>query len=406
MSMRSLHLFGIICSVFVSVMCAAPVQAQKILGQFEKPLPAITPLPESEFLAKTALMEAVPVGDKTLQYEMRYLKGWTVDKAVNMGGSNNEKKIMQETSVLNGPYNENGSKSWIEVKTGALDYNMTAQEWLIRHMLENGYGVLGTKFYNNKKAEALYIYVKNSETYNVRTVVILNGNNLLLVSYWVPAAYWEDEKSMQAQVIKSVTLKAERAIYKEKVLTFDFLDIAELSYPYAWSLKPMSETSVVRMKVALFNYGIILENNQRKLDGRVDIEMSATINTKSYEEAWGQYKLDSQTNGMALGDIIEKPDDFILNPNFDFAQTEVYSATNVIDKLIDYEFWVTAVSFKEYYFFVSLLTPSRDYDYFAWSKNREHYRSIINGLNSQKKPFEDLMKAHEKSGEGGAPAIP
>jgi hypothetical protein len=114
-----------------------------------------------------------------------------------------------------------------------------------------------------------------------------------------------------------------------------------------------------------------------RLDGKIEIDMVSIYATETMEEAVEEYRADLVKSGLAVGGFIETPADFVMNPYFDFAETNVYKAHDSENKMIDYEFWQTVTSAGDYYYFVSLLTPARDQDYFMWARNTQTYKLVI-----------------------------
>jgi len=332
-------------------------------------------LPQKEFLAQTMLFQGGSGEAGGLAYKIPVPKSWKKDDAVGGEGGRTEGKIMKDVARWNGPYSDAG-RSWVEMKTGALEYDMTARDWLIRHMFDNGYGFQGMTVKNEKEAEALYVYVKEDETFVVRAKILLNSNEALFAAYYVPSESWEAEKSLQAQVMAGLALTTKPLGYEDKMFQYDLQGVATISYPITWALAEAEG----KRNLALFNYGQVLLDGQKKLDGKMLIDTMSVTSTSSLDHEIVSHKKAFEAEGMTLGDLVEAPEGFVLNPAFDFAKTEVYQASDVNNKVIAYEYWLTVVSINNAYVFVSLLTPSRDSDYVLWAQNKAQYKAVINQL--------------------------
>ena len=83
---------------------------------------------------------------------------------------------------------------------------------------------------------------------------------------------------------------------------------------------------------------------------------------------------------MLIGDYIEARNDFKLNPNMTALPVEIYEATDTGNDILQYELWFLLMESGDYYYFLSLLTPSRDEDYFLWSRNTQTFRVIANTM--------------------------
>jgi hypothetical protein len=288
-------------------------------------------------------------------------------------------------------------RSRMQIHALGLDYQMTAQQWLMQHMLLKGYNVQGIEIHGEKSAEALYVLIENAESYVVRSLAILNGKRVIFLEYYIPIDRWHDEKIVQEQVVKSFALKQNVEESVEPLEVYKFLDIAVVQYPVTWKLVAQPIKTIERMKIKMLNLGKSQGEYEvkTKLDGKIEVEMVSAFTSETLEQEIERYRTDLDKSGLAVQDFVEAPEDFVLNPHFDFAETNVYKAADSENKLIDYEFWQTVLSSGDYYYFVSLLTPARDQDYFIWSRNTETYKMILGLM----KPQEETMTDDDSGGE-------
>lgn len=376
--------------------------AESITEQFNKPMPEVKLLPEADFLATTKEMSEKPGGDADLEYSIRIPKSWSrvesgsferftvADKVLRefakfyspapAGVTDGVAETTRTSNARNAPLSD---RSYLVMRAGGLGYTMTAHEWFMQYLLANKFNLQGMVEHDEGMAEALYVVLSGSnESYVVRGVARINGGKLVFAEYYVPMEKWEAEKVTQAQVLQSLVMKTPRKGDIEPVSSYEFLDIEEIRYPSSWTLRSAPLQSVDRMEARLFNIGKAVTGGKETetLDGRIDVDMIAAHAINSLEKEMEDQKRDLEDQGLNLGKIIEQPEDFILNPVFDFAETTVYESSDNKGKFIGYEFWITVVSVDGYYFFVTLLTPSREGNYFLWAKNKQHYRIVINSI--------------------------
>lgn len=388
----ALFAVSLVSLIFLGV----PAHAQKIFEQFNKPMPKLTLMAEAKFTDMTQLIDEPASGDPALGYTIRIPKDWSIPKdggVVNLSAENN---ILGEIGRFFGPPTLT-ERSRMQIHALGLDYQMTAQQWLMQHMLLKGYNVQGIEIHGEKSAEALYVLIENAESYVVRSLAILNGKRVIFLEYYIPIDRWHDEKIVQEQVVKSFALKQNVEESVEPLEVYKFLDIAVVQYPVTWKLVAQPIKTIERMKIKMLNLGKSQGEYEvkTKLDGKIEVEMVSAFTSETLEQEIERYRTDLDKSGLAVQDFVEAPEDFVLNPHFDFAETNVYKAADSENKLIDYEFWQTVLSSGDYYYFVSLLTPARDQDYFIWSRNTETYKMILGLM----KPQEETMTDDDSGGE-------
>lgn len=381
--------------------------AQAIVEQFKIPMPEIALMPEESFRMQTKEVSEKSGREADLEYSIRIPKGWSRREGENADRFAIAGRILGEIAKFYSPApagagaggvsEENtgmmrieeplSDRSYILMRAGGLAYSMSAHEWFMQYLLANKFNLQGMVEHDERSAEALYVTVDNNVSFAVRGLARVNGNKIIFTEYFVPLEKWEDEKVMQAQVLRSLTMKNDRVAEVEPMLSYKFLDLEEIKYPASWSLRTVPIRSIDRMSLKLFNLGLTIDemSEKQKLDGRIDIEMVSVYATEDLDAEIDRHRRDVEEQGFVLGRIIESPEDFILNPAFDFAETTVYESNDTASKLIGYEFWITIVSINDYYYFLTLLTPSREADYFLWAKNKRHYKLLIDSIKPRRR---------------------
>ncbi|MCB9983120.1 MAG: hypothetical protein H6861_05545 [Rhodospirillales bacterium] len=358
-------------------------QAQKVLEQFRKKMPEFELLSEEEFLSKTDELVNESFEDKALHFKMRTPNGWT---DMTRGGLENvsiSKKIMGEIVRFYGPPDLYSERSYLTVEAMGMDYYMTVEQWLMQYLLTSGHNVQGLTIHDDNYAEVLYVFIRDNISYVARAAVITNGKYVLYAQYVVPVERWHDEKVMQKMILDSFAPTVVVKDYIEKMETYPFLDLAELRYPESWKLKAMPIRTIDRLEVQLVNTYSVENDARRKtlrLDGQIVVTLVSIYDTETLEDELEVFKEDLLKKGLIMGEVIEARDDFILGDRFDFVDTQVYQAIPDEKRLIDHELWLTAMSAGDYYYFVSLFTPSRDEEYFKWARNVETYKLVVNEI--------------------------
>lgn len=361
--------------------------AQKMLEQFSKTMPEFEVWQEDAFLKSSDRLVVDSFDDPALNFEMRVPKGWT---NVTKGGFDNisiKNKIMAEITHFYGPPDLSSARSYLNVEAMSMDYYMTVEQWLMQYLLVNSYNLQGFTVHDDKHAEALYVFIKDNISYAARAVAWENGKNILYVQYVVPIERWHDEKIMQKMVLDSFKSTTPIKEYVEEMKNYMFLDLAEFIYPASWEIRAMPIRTIDRMNILLFR-GQRIDDGRRRgkiiLDGQIDVNLVSIYASETLEDEINYFKNDLAEKGLIMRDIIESRDDFLLGDRFDFVDTQVYKAADQGAKVIQYELWLTVMASGEYYYFISLFTPSRDEDYFKWARNVETYKLVVNEM----KPLE------------------
>lgn len=351
------------------------------IERFKKPMPPVDLLPEQQFLDATQEHKAVPYGDKSLGYSLRWPKTWSPGEEKSSSNFELNTKLFTSINIWYSPPRM-GGQSRIEVKAVDLEYQLTAEQWFLRTVLESGQTLEGFTVHSDTKVEALMIVMEEDTSYYVRTVTILNGKRVLQAQFFVPMFFWNDEKSLQAQCLSTfnVTYPTESII--ENMLAFQFLDVAEVKYPESWKVRSKAITSVEKMNVKFLNiretknlYGKIDES----VEGQVDATLVSSQASQSLINQIEEYKKTLEGTGMLVGKKLENKEEYKYSENFSFALTEVYEGIDSTNDSMEYELWVSVMVSGGYYYFISLLTPSRNEAYFTWARNTQTYKQIIQG---------------------------
>lgn len=350
-----------------------------VMTRFRKPMPELQLLPPEEFDAVTTLYEGVPYNDSMLAYKVRVPNDW--EKAPEQGSSNFllSNKLYSELAVFHGPPSILG-RSHLQINAVNLEYQLTAEEWFLIHILEEGYTTEGMVVHSKDKVEALLIIMDGDVSYVVRTMAFINGKRAIYAEYYVPLVLWNEERSMQEQVMASLEIVNPKEEIVENLLAFQFLDIADIKYPESWEVRAKPLRSVERMSTKIVNIRETADKVGRvqgETQGQVDATLVASAAAESLIKEIENYKKSLEGTGMLVGDKIESIDGLSYNENVDFGFTEAYKGIDSTSDFIDYELWFTVMVAGNYYYFITLLTPARNETFAVWARNIESYKIMV-----------------------------
>lgn len=370
--------------ILVSFIFATPIQsahAQKIKELFDKAMPEYKKIPDQEFMDNTYYEEDIPFGDKFLAYNIRLPKGWEAPTSIGLSNYNLSSSLMGDVALFYSPPRVDAPRSKFELKALKLEYEITAEQWLLKHVLSNGYTLEGLEYFNEDKVGALYIYVQEGETYVVRSIAQINGKRMILAQYVVPAMYWMQEASMIAQSLATYELTNPEKVMIENLEEYLFLDIARFEYPESWLFKAPPVRAVDRMEVTLSN---VRKGTEGILDGQIFVQMVSAYVVEDLEMELDTLKAELRKKGLLVGEIIETREDVEFSDEVEFGFVDVYEGTDTENNVLNYEIWVTAMAIQDYYMFAVLVTPHRDNEFFTWSRNFTAFKRVLKTVGMQK----------------------
>ncbi len=381
-----LRIFAVLIFVvsFVAVFVPATQAQNNVQDLINKPMPTFDPMPMEEFEAASIKIEDVPLGDAYLAYEIRLPKTWERSKGQGVSGFSLSKKILADVGRYYGPPVMT-SRSSLAIKATERVYQSTAEQWFVNYILENGYTMQGMNIISPERAEGVYIVVDGDVTFVVRSVVITNGKRVIVADYKLPFTEWQNEKALQARVLESFKLKKKDDSLVEEMKQSQFLDIAEMQYPASWQFQTSAVRSIDRLDAELLNVLQRIDGRSKVqvLNGKIDVELISSFIVDDLEKETQDYKQRDEKEGLALGKLIEEPEDIEIDESMEFAYTEVYEAFDANKPNVKYEYWFTIMAAKDYYFFTSLLTPARNQDYANWARNTQSYFLVNRFLKPQ-----------------------
>ncbi len=379
------HFLGCFCVrgiVAVLLLWSGPAAAQAFLENYAPAMPKIEMIPQKEFEASSVLYQDIPSGDKALSYKFRLPKDW--EKPADSANSTYQvsDKVLGEIVRLYGPPLVD-TRSYFSLMAINLDYALTAQQWLLQYLLSSGFTIQGIKEHNENRAEVLYVKVENGATFVIRTVAQINGKRIVLAQYVMPAENWDSEQKLQAQAMGTFELTHEVDEDPEEMESYVLFDIARFKYPKSWEFKLQPLKSVDRMGFELLNVisTFSLQNRTAKtLDGRIQVDVVSYDAIESVGSEIDQLKANLSKIGLVSGEKIETRTNFKFMPDVLHSDVEVFDGTDDKSNFLKYEYWLVSVEMGDYYYFVHMITLSRDEDYFSWARNTEAYKLILRHL--------------------------
>ncbi len=340
-----------------------------------KPLTPIEYIPDKEFKEKTTLIKDIPFGDKFLAYRVRLPKGWSENLETTKPASEQgiSQRVLGPIARYVSPPNQQ-LRSFFTIESLELTYEIGARNWFINYVVSNGLSLEQAGTESKRQVEAIYVEVQGDQTYIVRVKVMLNGSRMVVARYFVPQELYEEERVQQAQVIRSFELTNREEVGVEKLKIYGFLDQSFFDYPESWTLDAPIVRSIDRMKAMLYHSTMV-----GKLDGQINIYLTNKLTNTTRAKEIEYYREKFKIENYELGKYLESPE-MEYHKDMIFGTTQVYEMNPLVSNMFDYELWVSVIEGEEYIYVLSLLTPSRNEEFYTWARNIEAYRIVLKGI--------------------------
>ena len=334
---------------------------------------------QKKFEAATKEVEQVaPYDDELMSYSLRLPKRWTNNIQTPPGEREGTSLQVSETVLgILGKYigaPKNLQRSSLVVEGQGLAYEVSAMNWFINFILLNGFSLTAMTEISSKEIVALYVQVEGDQTFVVRTRVVINGNRLVMVRYYLPQENYNEEKGEQAQIVDSFKLLKPSEDSIEKHETYGFLDQSYFSYPESWKLKERSILSIERMSALLYQER--KDGRASVLEGHIKINViSRLLNTTAAQEV-AEFRKNLKIKDYSVGVMLENVK-YNFDPSIKTGSAQVYKL-NAADpvNMKSYEILVAVLQGEDYYYITSMITPSREQDFYSWARNMEAAKII------------------------------
>jgi hypothetical protein len=333
--------------------------------------------PSEEFDKKTKIVhEDAPYSEKLLSYELRLPRSWTdnvqqppVEASI---GSLSDTVLGLLGRYIGSPVNL--MRSYITVEGQGMTYEISAMHWFLNFILLNGFSLTAMTEKSPQEIEALYVEVQKDQTFIVRTRVVVNGNRLMMIRYYLPQDNYEIEKEQQARVIASFSPTDPTRERIEKQETYGFLDQSYFNYPQSWRLKERSILSIERMSALLFQER--KDGKESILEGHIKINVISRLLKTTLSQEIAAFRKALNIKDYEIGDLLDVVE-YKYDPTVKYGKAQIYKLVPADPtNMKSYEFLVTVMQGDEFFYITSMITPSREQDFYSWARNMEAARII------------------------------
>lgn len=375
--------FSVFLGVFIVLFSASYAWSQSsVLEIFEKAVPSyIEGLDTQEFIDESGVYTKKPFGDEGLEYEFRLPNDWQVSKSFGFSLSQN---LMTDIGRFGGPVKFNKARSFIRIQAMELDYKTSIQEWFISNIFKSGYSIQGATVHSPFEIESLHVELKDGETTIVRARTFLKGTRIIQILYYLPQTSWNDEKSLQEQVIRSFKLLGQTSDQTIETYENNFFDVVSLRYPTTWELEKDAKQSLDQIEAEIINYAPLrIEGQERAVNGRFYLGLFSHFVSKSVEDEMTAHLDKVMSQGVVIQGLYKRKFKKLrMSEDFGPQRIEVYSVLDGRNPHVETELWLVGTSIDDHNAVFSLLTPSKAKHFDLWTQNVQVFRLILESMHA------------------------
>jgi hypothetical protein len=371
----------------------------------------ITP---AEIKEKTQLTQQVPFGDKELEFRIRLPRNWVMSEFARYGTQGKENyAVLTNIARYFGPAIEDARPYvWVEVEH--LPKYITAETWARSYMIKRGFSPEALEIDSDTRVEALYVEIRDLQSYAVHSAFQIEGDKMLLVEYGVPIHSYDDYKDMMGLTLNSFKLVRPIDRKIEEIKDYRLLNVIKFKHYASWQVKNEYTESTLKPSVELQNpqnikldsssintskmhslQGLILvnawrqstlyspEKNMEEINKRLQelsiVLKSPTEDALTLPPREGFTKI-SQTQYLAQVD---------LNQNKAASSTEQFGIVRSEESKTLQEVWITTLDNGYYLSYLTMISPLKATNYVVWAQNMAAYKLLINSIELRGPPKSD-----------------
>lgn len=361
------------------------------------PMPDGTDIPPDVLKERTQIFQTVPFGDNELAYEMRLPTNWGQSRFTQYGSPGKEKyEILTNIDRFFGPAIEDVRPFvWLEVER--LQRLTTSELYLNAYFIKRGITPETMKVHDGHRAEALYLETRDYNTYVMRTLAVVNGDRLVLVTFGVPIAAYKTYRDLIGMTLTSYRplQKIERGL--EPVNKYKLLNVLTFDYPKRWiirnenrktSINPSvefvlpTELNLTASEIRDQLNGVIIVNAWRHTPdySRTVLEQSIVKRLKQsriemQDVLQAEKQLPSTVPGLKITQTV-----YVGLIDSTTPTTEEFGIIQDRSSFPRQEIWVTTYENANYTAAVTLVSWPQTKNYQNWSYNVISYQAILDSL--------------------------
>lgn len=339
---------------------------------------------------KTQLTQQIPFGDKELEFRIRLPRNWFMSEFARYGLPGEENyAVLTNIARYFGPTIVD-TRPYVWLETERLKRFMTAEAWTKAYMIKRGISPQVLQVVSPTEVQALYVDVRDLQSYAVRAHFRVEGDFMVMVSFGVPVDSYNDYKDIMGLSLNSFGLvrPVDRVIEAEN--NYRLLNVMSFKHYTSWLPKNEWAESTLRPFVELHNPQERWNENGDKLQGLILINVWRNSEQFTPERNIEEIKERLLQMSMTLQDAEKPAKDLPLHGNFKTIQRTEYLArvNNYVRKdqfdivkseqsVTNQEISITVLDNGYYRAYLTLITPLQGTNYVIWAQNQAAYDLLI-----------------------------
>lgn len=352
-------------------------------------LPDGSAIPAEVIEEKTQLTQQVPFGDKELEFRIRLSKNWFMSEFARYGLPGEENyAVLTNIARYFGPTIVD-TRPYVWVETERMKRFMSAEAWTRAYMIKRGISPQVLQVVSSTEVQALYVDVRDLQSYAVRALFRVEGDMMIMVTFGVPVDYYNDYKDIMALSLNSFKLLRPINRVIEDIKDYRLLNVMNFKHYTSWLPKNEWAESTLRPFVELHSPQERWNEAGDKLQGLILVNVWRNSEQFTHESNILEIKNRLLRMNMTLRDPEKPAEKLPLHANFKsierteyLAQVNSYVRTDQFDivksdKSVTYqEVWITILDNGYYRAYLTLITPQKGTNYVTWAQNQAAYELL------------------------------
>lgn len=279
---------------------------------------------------------------------------------------------------------------YFQVIAEEIPREISAKNWLVTYVLDQGYTLRSLKEISEDKFEAMYVVTQGRDAFVVRSIGKKFGPRMIFAEYGVPTRAWERFMDYQTLTIKSFEVKGRDKAPIEKRSYYNYLQAIEFSYPKSWRIE--KETSKEGNKLSV---ELISAREKQAVEGIISVDVFSTRSVKdldditifSFDPLEEIKKVRARFDtSFKIEELLEKKT-YALPEKVSYQVTDVYAVESIKNKYDTFEdgedtheLWFSVFAYNNKYYVLTLVTPARTQNLYQWAVNSETFKELIESI--------------------------
>lgn len=348
---------------------------------------------------KTQLTQQTPFGDKELEFRIRLPKNWVMSEFARYGLPGEEKyKVLTNIARYFGPTILD-TRPFVWVETERMTRFMTAETWMQAYMIKRGISPQAVQVTDQKEVQALYVDIRDLQSYAVRTLFRIEGDLMVMTSFGVPIDYYNDYKDIMGLSLGSFSLVRSIERDVEMIKEYRLLNVIRFSHYLSWLPKNEWAESTLRPFLELHNPQERWNEKGDKLQGIIFINVWRNGDIFTPEKNMEEIRQRLLRLNMTLLDDSKKTTELPLRRNFEtitrydylarvnnYIRKDQFDIVKSEESMTNQEVSITVMDNGYYTAYITLVSPLRGTSYVIWAQNQAAYDLLLDTLDIRGAP--------------------